>query len=198
MRASERNGRGHHAAGLTGILCCHSGVWKVLGGIALLAPRFPRLKEWAYAGAFFDLTGAAASHVVCGSATWRVVMTVVLAALALISWALRPPSRTLGILFPPAPFRRRRKHETETKRPFLSAVDSKRLMGCRWYEAGHRVLVALGWYDEPRRRNVTAWLDKNGWRSDSKRTGVVCERWRIACSDRWERRRTRSKKRGCA
>ena len=37
------------------------GVWKVLGAIAILVPRFPRLKEWAYAGIFFDLTGAAAS-----------------------------------------------------------------------------------------------------------------------------------------
>jgi DoxX-like family len=61
------------------------GSWKVLGGIALLAPRFPRLKEWAYAGAFFDLRGAAASHLVCGGASWRVVMTIVLAALAMIS-----------------------------------------------------------------------------------------------------------------
>src|SRR5580704_7690167 len=42
------------------------GFWKVLGGIALLVPRFPRLKEWAYAGAFFDLTGAAASYVGIG------------------------------------------------------------------------------------------------------------------------------------
>jgi uncharacterized membrane protein YphA (DoxX/SURF4 family) len=84
------------------------GFWKVLGGIALLAPRFPRLKEWAYAGAFFNLTGAAASHLVCGSASWRVVLTIVLASLAVISWALRPPSRTLGILFPPAPFRRKK------------------------------------------------------------------------------------------
>jgi hypothetical protein len=37
------------------------GAWKVLGAIAILVPRFPRLKEWAYAGIFFDLTGAAAS-----------------------------------------------------------------------------------------------------------------------------------------
>jgi uncharacterized membrane protein YphA (DoxX/SURF4 family) len=84
------------------------GFWKVLGGIALLAPRFARLKEWAYAGAFFNLTGAAASHVACGSASWHVALTVALAALSLISWALRPPSRTLGILFPPAPFRRKK------------------------------------------------------------------------------------------
>jgi len=41
------------------------GFWKVLGAIAILVPRYPRLKEWAYAGIFFDLTGAVAS-VVCG------------------------------------------------------------------------------------------------------------------------------------
>jgi hypothetical protein len=44
----------------------------------------------------------------CGSASWRVVMNIVLAALAVISWALRPANRTLGILFPPAPFRRKK------------------------------------------------------------------------------------------
>src|SRR6266498_3998029 len=38
------------------------GWWKPLGAIALLVPRFPRLKEWAYAGTFFNMTGAAASH----------------------------------------------------------------------------------------------------------------------------------------
>ena len=84
------------------------GFWKVLGGIALLVPGFPRLKEWAYAGVLFDLAGAAASHVACRSATWHVAVPVVLAALTVISWALRPPSRTLGILFSPAPFRRKK------------------------------------------------------------------------------------------
>src|SRR5688572_28383257 len=38
------------------------GVWKVLGAITIVVPRLPRLKEWAYAGMVFDLTGAAASH----------------------------------------------------------------------------------------------------------------------------------------
>jgi hypothetical protein len=42
------------------------GFWKVLGAIAILVPRFPRLKEWAYAGIFFDLTGAAASCAAVG------------------------------------------------------------------------------------------------------------------------------------
>ena len=75
------------------------GVWKPLGGIALLAPRFPRLKEWAYAGTFFEMTGAVASHVACGDdvgAIWPLLFAV----LTLTSWALRPQSRTLAVLFP--------------------------------------------------------------------------------------------------
>jgi hypothetical protein len=75
------------------------GLWKVLGTVALLAPGFPRLKEWAYAGIIFNMTGAAASHAACGDAVWHVVVTLAFAALAVASWALRPPSRTLGVLF---------------------------------------------------------------------------------------------------
>ena len=74
------------------------GFWKVLGGIAILAPRLPRLKEWAYAGIFFNMTGAAVSHSVSHDATWHVVVTASLAALALASWALRPQGRILGAL----------------------------------------------------------------------------------------------------
>jgi uncharacterized membrane protein YphA (DoxX/SURF4 family) len=40
------------------------GIWYILAGVALLAPRFPRLKEWAYAGLIFNYTGAAISHLV--------------------------------------------------------------------------------------------------------------------------------------
>jgi hypothetical protein len=71
------------------------GVWKVLGTIALLVPAFPRLKEWAYAGIFFTMTGAALSHAVCGDAAWHVLYTGSLAVLTLASWALRPQSRKL-------------------------------------------------------------------------------------------------------
>jgi uncharacterized membrane protein YphA (DoxX/SURF4 family) len=74
------------------------GVWKLLGAIALLAPRFPRLKEWAYAGTFFEMTGAAASHVARGDNASALGL-LIFAALILASWALRPPSRTLGVLF---------------------------------------------------------------------------------------------------
>jgi hypothetical protein len=79
------------------------GFWKVLGAIAILVPRFPRLKEWAYAGIFFDLTGAAASCVAVGGYgpyAFHVLAPLVLAALAIASWALRPASRIIGILIP--------------------------------------------------------------------------------------------------
>ena len=72
------------------------GVWKVLGGLAVLAPRLPRLKEWAYAGAVFDLTGAGISSAVCGIGARHVVVPFVLAGVAFASWALRPESRRLA------------------------------------------------------------------------------------------------------
>ncbi len=72
------------------------GFWKLLGSLALVMPGFPRVKEWAYAGIFFNMTGAAVSHLVCHDAAWHVVVTLGLAGLAVASWALRPASRTLG------------------------------------------------------------------------------------------------------
>jgi len=71
------------------------GVWKLLGAIAVLAPRTPRLKEWAYAGLLFHLTGAAASQAARRQSVGAIMTPVALAGLALASWALRPPSRAL-------------------------------------------------------------------------------------------------------
>src|SRR4051812_40398041 len=71
------------------------GAWKVLGGVVILAPRLPRLKEWAYAGMVFDLTGAAASHAAVGDPAGKVVAPLIITGIALASWALRPESRTL-------------------------------------------------------------------------------------------------------
>jgi len=71
------------------------GFWKVLGAIAILAPGFPRLKEWAYAGIFFNMTGAAATGVFTHSAPWHVMVDLVIAGLTVASWALRQPSRRL-------------------------------------------------------------------------------------------------------
>jgi uncharacterized membrane protein YphA (DoxX/SURF4 family) len=73
------------------------GVWKLLGAVALLVPRFPRLKEWAYAGTFFVYVGAAASWAARGD-IGDLIAPLALAVLTLASWALRPPSRTLGVL----------------------------------------------------------------------------------------------------
>lgn len=79
------------------------GFWKILGAIAILAPRFPRLKEWAYAGIFFDLTGAAASNAVVGgygAYGFHIIAPLILVALTVASWALRPESRKIGSFFP--------------------------------------------------------------------------------------------------
>lgn len=72
------------------------GVLKVLGGITLFAPGLPRLKEWAYAGIVFELTGAAGSFVLHGDDVSELTTPLVLAALAVASWALRPASRRLA------------------------------------------------------------------------------------------------------
>lgn len=71
------------------------GIWKIPGAITLVVPDFLRLKEWAYAGIVFELSGAAVSHAVSGHRR-DLVDPLVLLALALASWALRPPSRILG------------------------------------------------------------------------------------------------------
>jgi len=72
------------------------GVWKFLGGLAILAPRLPRLKEWAYAGMFFDLTGASASHASVGDPVAKIVTPLILVGIVIASWALRPESRKLS------------------------------------------------------------------------------------------------------
>ncbi len=69
--------------------------WKLLGAIAITAPGFPRLKEWAYAGFVFDLTGAAVSHAAVGDSLIEIVVPLVFLGLVLASWALRPASRRL-------------------------------------------------------------------------------------------------------
>ncbi|NOU73911.1 DoxX family protein [Paenibacillus sp. LMG 31458] len=74
------------------------GIWKVLGTIAILLPGLPRLKEWAYAGIFFGMTGAAASHAIVGdygAYAFHIFSPLSFAILALASWTLRPKSRRL-------------------------------------------------------------------------------------------------------
>ena len=72
------------------------GAWKLPCAVALLVPGFGRLKEWAYAGAVFNYTGAAASHFLVGDGPARWAAPLVLALITLGSWALRPPDRRLA------------------------------------------------------------------------------------------------------
>jgi hypothetical protein len=71
------------------------GVAKVLAAITIVAPKFPRLKEWAYAGIAIDLLGASYSHAASGHAVKDIVMPLVIFAVAMVSWWLRPGDRKL-------------------------------------------------------------------------------------------------------
>ena len=102
----QGNIEGMQALGYPLYMMAILGTWKVLGSITLLAPRFPRLKEWAYAGMFFNMTGAAVSHLVVADEAWHVYYTASLAIVVLVSWALRPGSRTLGAPLIPGGLRR--------------------------------------------------------------------------------------------
>jgi len=71
------------------------GVWKLLGVIAILVPKFPLLKEWAYAGFFFAMSGAFVSHLVVGQAFIEAVPSLVLLSVTVLSWYFRPAGRRI-------------------------------------------------------------------------------------------------------
>ncbi|MCW5911067.1 MAG: DoxX family protein [Cyclobacteriaceae bacterium] len=72
------------------------GVWKILGVIAVLAPKFPLVKEWAYAGFFFAMSGAVFSHLAVGDPLVQLFGPVLLLVLTGVSWYFRPASRKLA------------------------------------------------------------------------------------------------------
>ncbi len=71
------------------------GIAKLVAAVVLLAPRLPRLKEWAYAGVVINMTGAAASYVAAHQGLSNLVPPLSFAVLAIVSWSLRPPARRL-------------------------------------------------------------------------------------------------------
>lgn len=73
------------------------GVWKLLGVVAILIPKFPLLKEWAYAGFFFAMSGAFISHVVVGQSFTEAVPSLILLSATVVSWYFRPNDRRLLI-----------------------------------------------------------------------------------------------------
>ena len=74
------------------------GIWKMLGIIAILAPKFKLLKEWAYAGLFFTMTGAVISHICSNDIKAQIVAPIVLAIFTLLSWYLRPADRKINVV----------------------------------------------------------------------------------------------------
>ena len=71
------------------------GVWKILGILALLIPKFPLLKEWAYAGFFFVMTGAMYSHIAVGDPMNEIFPSLFLLILTVVSWYFRPADRKI-------------------------------------------------------------------------------------------------------
>ena len=73
------------------------GLWKILGVIAILIPKFPLLKEWTYAGFFFAMTGAIFSHFAIGDGAKEFFGPLLLLTLTVVSWYFRPDGRKLKV-----------------------------------------------------------------------------------------------------
>ncbi|MDE1205986.1 DoxX family protein [Tenacibaculum larymnensis] len=71
------------------------GVWKILGVIVILAPKLTLLKEWAYAGFFFAMSGAVISHISVGQNFIEAMPASILLVIVALSWYLRPDSRKI-------------------------------------------------------------------------------------------------------
>jgi len=69
------------------------GIWKILGAITFLIPKFPLLKEWAYAGIFFTVTGALYSHISSGDSLGLIAPSLLYLILIATSWYFRPAER---------------------------------------------------------------------------------------------------------
>ncbi len=71
------------------------GICKILGVVVLLIPKFPLLKEWAYAGFFFMMSGAIFTHIAAGNSITEIFPSLLLLILTLVSWYFRPADRKL-------------------------------------------------------------------------------------------------------
>ncbi|MCK2218503.1 DoxX family protein [Actinomadura sp. ATCC 31491] len=103
--------------GYPGYLATILGVAKIAAGVVLLLPGLPRLKEWAYAGVVINMAGAVASHVATRDAASDLLAPAAFTALAVASWALRPPARRLAARPPAHPDAHPDAHPTPTRTP---------------------------------------------------------------------------------
>ena len=83
------------ALGYPAYLLTLLGIWKVLGVLTVLIPKFPLLKEWAYAGFFFAMSGAIISHLTVSDGTNKIFPPLLLLLLTMVSWYFRPANRKL-------------------------------------------------------------------------------------------------------
>lgn len=74
------------------------GIWKIFGVITVLIPKFPMLKEWAYAGFFFAMSGAIFSHIALGNPMTEIFPSLLLLFLTLVSWYFRPTDRKIILI----------------------------------------------------------------------------------------------------
>ena len=74
------------------------GIWKLLGVIAVLIPKFPLVKEWAYAGFFFVMSGAIFTHIAVGDPVTELLPSILLLTLTVLSWYFRPEPRRLIVI----------------------------------------------------------------------------------------------------
>ena len=72
------------------------GIWKILGVVAVLVPKFPLVKEWAYAGFFFAMSGAIFSHIAVGDPLKEIFPSLLLLVLTVVSWYFRPADRKIS------------------------------------------------------------------------------------------------------
>ena len=71
------------------------GIWKILGVVVVLIPKFTLLKEWAYAGFFFAMSGAVFSHIAVGDGAGETLPPLLLLVLTVVSWYFRPDNRKI-------------------------------------------------------------------------------------------------------
>ncbi len=71
------------------------GTWQLAAAAALIAPGFPLVKEWAYAGLLFNYSSAMISHMSVGDGPGLWIPALIFAVFSVCSWLLRPPNRRL-------------------------------------------------------------------------------------------------------
>lgn len=78
------------------------GIWKIAGVVAVLAPKLPLLKEWAYAGFFFAMSGAVFAHLAVADGAQEVFGPALLLVLTVVSWYFRPADRKISTFHLPS------------------------------------------------------------------------------------------------